>query len=334
VVPGGDRPFAMDQLTCLALDFGGTKLAAARVAAASGQILDQRQQAAPGNSIEARQAMLVMARQLLTRGPADAVGISFGGPVSSDRCQVLASFQVGGWEGLRLPDWFSQELGLPAWMDNDANAAALGEWQFGAGMGIDNFLYIQVSTGIGAGLVMGGCLQRGQGLAGEFGHLTVALDGPPCDCGKCGCVEAYASGWALALAGRKALATAPPASRLREGCRGDPQRLTAETVLEASRDGDPQACKIVQVAFSALGGGIANAICLLDPQVVVIGGGIARAWSTLYPVAARAIADHLPPVLRGRAELRPSALGGHETLLGAALLAARQGDNEPFTRET
>lgn len=255
--------------------------------------------------------MTGLARAVLSQspGPVTALGISFGGPVSADRQTVLRSMHVGDWEGLPLPAHLSAALGLPAAMDNDGNLAALGEWTFGAGRGVRSLLYIQVSTGIGAGLVLEGQVYRGQGLAGEFGHLTVMPDGPRCVCGKQGCVESLASGWALARDGR-ALGNDPPPD--------------AEGVLAAARAGHAEAQAIVRRAFTALGQGLAMAITLLDPDVVVLGGGVARAEDWMRPLVTNALTNSLPPMLQNRTRLEFSRLHGAETLLGAALLAVNE----------
>jgi len=297
----------------LAVDFGGTKLAAAVVDVARGELVVPARCPTPAGGAEASLAALIALAQAALRqspGPVTAIGISFGGPVSADRRTVLRSMHVGAWEGIPLPARLSAILGLPAAMDNDGNLAALGEWTFGARRGVRSLLYIQVSTGIGAGWVLEGQVYRGQGLAGEFGHLTVMPDGPRCSCGKRGCVESLASGWALARDGQARLGGEPPPD--------------AEQVLVAARAGNPVAQAIVRRAFTALGQGIAAAITLLDPELVVLGGGVARAEDWMRPLVMMALADYLPPMLQGRTRLEFSPLHGSETLLGAALLAVNE----------
>jgi glucokinase len=311
----------------LALDFGGTKLAAAVVDVSTGAILAHERASTPaGEGAQAcLQAMLRLGRAALRlcepgEGAIQAVGASFGGPVSRDRRTVLRSMHVGDWQGMALPEQLEASFGAPAFMDNDANCAALGEWAFGAGIGAENLLYVQVSTGVGAGLILEGRLYRGAGLAGEFGHMTVLPGGPQCVCGGRGCVESLASGWALARDGREALEGSPQHGILRSLCAGDPGKISAQTVLEACRRGDPQAAQIVRRAFIYLGMGIASALCLVDPDRVVIGGGVARAREVIEPLLQAALQESLPPLLRGRARLEFAALEGRETLLGAALL--------------
>jgi glucokinase len=298
----------------LALDFGGTKLAAAVVNVATGDVLCPVRTATPAaaGATACLDAMVAIARESLRRQPDVAVtgiGVSFGGPVSRDRRTVLRSMHVPAWDGFDLPARLSATFGLPAFMDNDGNAAALGEWRFGAGQGTRDMLYVQVSTGIGAGIITDGRVYRGGGLAAEFGHLTVLPDGPACTCGKAGCVEALAAGWAIARAGRAAFGDA---------------MMDAEQVVAAAAAGDPRAQTILDRAFTHLALGIANAVILLDPEVVVLGGGLARAEAALRRVVEPALARFLPPIFRDRARLAFSRLAGAETLVGAALLVEEQ----------
>jgi glucokinase len=311
----------------LALDFGGTKLISALVDVTSGEIIASERQATPAAAgAEASLETMVQAgRKILdkSRGlsaPVRGIGISFGGPVSRDRTSVLHSHHVADWDGFPLATHVSQVLGLPTSMDNDGNAAALGEWYFGAGRGSENMLYIQISTGVGAGMVLGKQLYRGQGLAAEFGHVTAMVDGPECTCGKHGCVESLTGGWALARDGKEAFKEAGENSPLRLLAGQNPQGIDARLVFEAYRQGDTQAKAIVERAFYYLGLGISNAIIMLDPQIVVVGGGISQAWDIMVPQLQAALGEHLQPMFRNRARVEISTLHGVETLLGAALL--------------
>jgi glucokinase len=311
----------------LALDFGGTKLAAALVNITTGEIHTSKRQSTDAslgaeasllNMVQAGQNVLDESR--VSSSSVEGIGISFGGPISNNRRLVLRSLHVPEWDHFALPDHISQIFDLPAFMDNDGNAAALGEWHFGAGIGCENMLYIQVSTGVGSGLILGGRLYRGGGLAGEFGHITVMTDGPECPCGKRGCLESLTAGWALARDGREAYASSASGSSLNRLVGMDPQAIDAKLVIEACRQGDPLATAIIERSFKFLGIGVSNAIMLLDPQLVVLGGGISRAWDILYPMLKTSLDEYLSPVFRTRVTLVKSHLNGTETLLGAALL--------------
>jgi len=310
----------------LALDFGGTKLAAALVDLSAGEILESVVQPTPSDQgADSLRTMLQMGRQAVNKCAVslvnlDGVGISFGGPISQDRRSVLRSLHVKDWDAFPLADYMADTFGVPASMDNDGNAAALGEWYFGAGRETENMLYIQASTGVGAGLILERRIYRGQGLAGEFGHLTVMADGPLCACGKRGCVESLTAGWALARCGQAAYEKAGPGSALKMLGDQASGQIDARLVLEACRQGDPAAKEMVERGFKYLGVGICNAVVLLDPQMVAIGGGISRAWDVMYPQLQSALAVYLPPMFQNRVRLEWSQLKGTETLLGAALL--------------
>ncbi len=239
-------------------------------------------------------------------------GISFGGPVSADGKDVVRSMHVDAWEGVALPELVSSRFGIPATMENDANAAALAEATFGAGRDAGSVLYVQVSTGIGAGLVVGGRLHRGRGGAGELGHVVVDPAGPECACGNRGCLEAVAAGWALARDARR-IGAGPDAKAL----------------IAAATAGDGKARAVVTAAFATLGVAIANAVNLLDPDVVAVGGGIAQASGILGPALEAALAAHVLPHLRDPGRLVFAELGGQAPLVGAAVAADRRAGIAP-----
>ncbi len=310
----------------LALDFGGTKLAAAVVDTSNGQILAVKREATPAvqGADASIKTMFTLGKQVLqacnlpTPG---MVGISFGGPVSSDCQTVLMSNHVAGWENVPLPQLAREAFGgCPAVMDNDANAAALGSWWYDADCKPDNMIYIQISTGIGAGLILKREIYRGAAIAGEIGHITVVPNGPLCVCGKHGCLESLTAGWALARAGSEALVNASQASPLWQLCQGDATLVDARLVIQAAEAGDPTAATLVENAFTALGVAIANMILLYDPQVIMLGGGVARAEHAMLAVIDPIIARELHPLFKRRCKLQFSHLEGKETLLGAAHL--------------
>jgi glucokinase len=322
------------QSYALAFDFGGTKLAAGLVNLASGEILNLIRLPAPSaQGAEAcLQAMVdtgtaILQSTNIPRREILGIGISFGGLVSKDRRTVIKSMHVKNWDEFPLPDRLSMLFELPTFMDNDGNAAALGEWTFGAGKGCRNMLYVQVSTGIGSGLILSNQIFRGESLAGEFGHMTVIPDGPDCACGKKGCIESLASGWALKKYTLEAFQKAPHTSPLFELGSINPDSIDAELLIHAYRKGDKQAVEIINRGFEYLGLGISNAIALFDPQVVVLGGGVTRAWDVMFPIVKAALEKYLPPIFRdGRVRLEHSVLNGSETLLGAAMLTTRTAD--------
>jgi len=317
----------------LALDFGGTKLAAALMAPGEERWRARAQVLSPPGSdaCRNREAILSLAWDLLGREGATpaAVGASFGGPVDADQGLVLLSHHVPGWERFPLRDWLQAQFGAPAAVDNDANAGALGEWRYGAGQALrlrsgqahESLLYVTVSTGVGGGWVLNGRVYHGaDGLAGEIGHMTIQPGGPVCTCGRRGCLEALAAGPAIARRARERLLAEPQAgSLLRQLAGGDGEAVTAEHVSRAAEAGDMLARQILDEAARALGLGIGNAIALMNPQRVVVGGGVAKAGERYFEVVRAAARAN---VLRGMTvDIVPAMLGDDAPLWGAMALA-------------
>jgi glucokinase len=318
----------------LALDFGGTKLAAAVVDLETEKIVSpvirQKTPVVEGASgtlkrmIACGQAAMVAYSSVR---PVKAVGISFGGPVSNDRKSVLLSNHVANWNGAPLVDEISRAFSLPAVMDNDGNVAALGEWWFGGHRHLDNLIYIQISTGVGGGFIFDRRLYRGSGLAGEPGHYIVDVNGPKCSCGRAGCLESVCSGWALARDGRELLANGsadcPALARLSHG---NPETVDAAMVFDACRTFDPACISIVREALNHLAVMVVNLITCLDPQAVVIGGGLTRSRDLFEKYFFPGVSEQMQPFFRGRCQVEISALNGNELLLGAALLTREKID--------
>ncbi|MBA4421287.1 MAG: sugar kinase [Anaerolinea sp.] len=313
------------QSPVLALDFGGTKLAAAVVDIATGEIRSIVRHLTPSHqgANPSIQKMFEIGHQVLEdcnfKLPM-RVGISFGGPVTLDRRNVLMSNHVPDWEGIPLPQLAEEEFGCPAWMDNDANLAALGSWIFDANRSPDQMVYLQISTGIGAGLILNRKLYRGSSLAGEIGHVTIIPDGPLCNCGKRGCLESLSAGWALARAGRDVLKLSTSEDLLYKMAHGKPENIDAQMLLEAANKGDMRAYNAVRDAFTALGIAISTMITLFDPQVFILGGGVTRAEAQMRSIIQPVIQKELHPLFMNRCQLLFSKLEGKETILGAAYL--------------
>lgn len=287
-------------MATLSLDFGGTKLAAGLLDSQSGALLAERRRPTPGTAAEGYAAMLALARELTAAAPAPpaACGVSFGGPVHADGRTVRLSMHVPGWEDVPLADWVERDLGLPCAVANDGDAAALAEQHYGAGKGVGVLLYLTVSTGIGGGIAIGGRIFRGaRAFAGEIGHQLLDPQGPPCACGRNGCLESLAGGPAIARAAGLA---------------------DARAVAAAARRGDKAARAAWDSAMTWLGIGVANAANILNPDLVVVGGGVAQAGELLFaPVRAVVAARCLDPAMR----VEPAALGGQTGLFGGAAVA-------------
>lgn len=316
----------MDDLI-LALDFGGTKLTAAALRAAEASATApswqaHRRTASPANGSAQTDIhlMLELAWEVLGGQRPFAIGVSFGGPASFAHGTVIRSDHVPGWDDVPLQARLEAEFGAPVRIDNDANAAALGEHRYGAGCGFDDLFYVTVSTGVGGGWILGGRPWRGHNeMAGEIGHTVVLPDGPLCLCGKRGCVERLASGPYMAADAQQRLDTDPNAGEiLRATVQGAP--LNGAHVAAAAAAGDLLAAEILQRGAWALGVGLGNAANLMNPQRFVLGGGVAKAgtawWATVRRVAhATALADMVFDVV-------PAALGDDAPLWGAAALGA------------
>jgi len=254
-----------------------------------------------------------------TPGWLRGLGIAAPGPVRSSTGHVLYPPNLAGWRDVPLGTILGERLGLRVVVENDANAAALGEYASGSGQGSEVMVYTTVSTGIGGGIVLGGLLYRGvDGAAGELGHIVIRQNGPLCGCGRWGCLEALASGKAIAREGRLAI-EAGHAPLLRSMLESAPGELTAELVADAAKHGDSDAMAIIRDAGVALGLGLASIVDVLNPDVLVIGGGVAKIGSLFLQPAEETLrrAIFAKPALG--VELRLAALD-YPAVAGMAVL--------------
>ncbi len=307
----------------LSLDYGGTKLSAAIVGLGERTWRRlERVPSPPDNDKNYDQTtMLAMARRLLAGRTPVAIGVSFGGPVDARQGRVILSHHVPGWEDTPLREQLQAEFGAPASVDNDANVAALGEYRFGAGQHCASLLYITVSTGVGGGWVLGGRIYSGaDGMAGEIGHTVVDPNGPVCICGRRGCVEVMACGRAIGREARARLQAEPNAGLgLRALVGGDLDAVTGERVARAANQGDALAQSVIDGAARAFGRGIGTAITLMNPERVVVGGGVSKSgnrWLSLVRAAAQE--NSLPQM---SVDIVTAALGDDAPLWGAVALA-------------
>jgi len=307
----------------LALDFGGTKHTAAVVCCGEREWRAHRCIFSPPGADAAYdvKTMRTLARELLVGEQPAAIGVSFGGPVDATADTVRLSYHVPGWENVPLRQMLEAEFGAPASVDNDANAAALGEHRFGAGRGIDSLLYITVSTGVGGGWILHNRLWRGAGgLAGEIGHTVVDPDGPVCSCGRRGCVERLAAGPAIAQRAREWLEAQPERGQILRTLAGQNlETVTAELVSQAAAQGDELAWDALEIAAWALGVGIGNAANLVNPQRFVLGGGVTKAGARFWEVLRRVTRQTALPGID--LDVVPAALGDDAPLWGAVALA-------------
>lgn len=273
----------------LAVDIGGSKLSVARF---DGDQLVQRHRQ-PTERAGGPMWMLEQIVRIASQWPAaERCGVGFGGPVDFPEQRVAKSFAVEGWSGLALGEQLRRRLGIPVVIDNDGNVGALGELRHGAGRPLRSLLYVTISTGIGAGLVLDGRVWRGSGSrAGELGHITVRPEGPRCACGQAGCLERLCSGLWL---------------------EHDYQRPASELFQDPSFVGR-------YVRDLALG--LKSAMLLLDVAAVLIGGGISRAGDALFVPLREELRRQLPAALASQVTVLPASLGDDVILFGAKELA-------------
>jgi glucokinase len=307
----------------IGVDIGGTKVAAG-VVDERGAILAMTRRDTPADDrVGTADVIADAVRELTASHEVSAVGLGAAGFVDATRSNVMFAPNLA-WRDEPLRAAIEQRLGLPAVVENDANAAAWAEARFGAGLGEDNVVVITVGTGIGGGIVVGGQLLRGRyGIAAEIGHINIVPDGRRCGCGLQGCWEQYASGRALVQeAYEQAIASPALASELLRLAGGDPAGITGPIVTEAARSGDVAALQCFDEVGRWLGRGLAQLAAILDPGVFVIGGGVSAAGELLREPTVRAFRKHL--TARGHrptADVRIAKLGPEAGIVGAADLA-------------
>jgi len=274
----------------LGVDVGGTKIAAGLVDA-KGTILYQtrvpmpaREDAAAGFAALQAAIRAVFAAHPQSRDTLAGIGICAPGPLDPIRGIVLNPPNLPCWHNFPLASEVQRAFHVCAKVDNDANAAALAEAIWGAGVGFRNVFYATLGTGIGAGIIFDGRIYHGRtGSAAEGGHVSIDYNGPRCGCGKRGCIEALCSGPAIAQRARARLAESGMPSRLRELARTNLENLTTQDVAEAFHAGDALAKEVLEATVDLLTVWLGNMIDLLEPDVIIFGGGIAQVMSDFFP---------------------------------------------------
>ena len=253
----------------------------------------------------------------LTRESIVGVGVGAPGPLDRARGVVLLTPNLG-WRELPLRDLVSDMVHLPATLDNDANCAVYGEWWVGAAKGAQYVVGLTIGTGIGGGIVIDGKIYHGASdIAGEIGHTTIDSTGRLCKCGNYGCLEAYASGPAIAARAVEGI-SAGVSTRLPEFVAGDLGRITAQTVYEAARHEDDFALELVRETAKFLGAGVANLVNIFNPDVIVLVGGVTLAGDRLFvPLRAEVKRRAFKPAVE-RCRILPGALPGTAGVFGAA----------------
>lgn len=303
----------------LALDIGGTKLAAGVVTpdgAVHGMVVEPTRRSEGPDVIIPR--LFELGRRAIAESgyaePMAAVGISCGGPLDADAGVLTGPLHLPGWIDIPIVQLARDEFGLSAALENDASLAALAEQRHGAARGARSMMYLTISTGIGGGAVFDGALYRGAaGNGGEFGHITVERGGRQCLCGRRGCLEAYASGTSIGVRADERLAAGSPSVLVAPA--------TAQQVATAAAQGDEVATAVWDETVDLLGQAVTDLVNILEPEVVVLGGGVTRSGAQLLdPVRATVLGGAMGPARRAvRVEL--AALGDAVCVVGAGELA-------------
>ncbi len=324
--PDKGRPSPSDR-PILVFDLGGTWLRAG-LADASGRLQRRWRRPTPTEGPDAViAAMVAAAHELDPERTAVGIGIAAPGPLDPAAGMVLTMPNLPGWRDLPLAALLAKALGRPTWLHNDASLAALGEARLGAGSGADPLVYFTLSTGIGGGIVSGGRLFEGRhGLAGELGHILLDPKGPACGLGHAGCLEALASGSALARLARRALAAGeiPSGSPLAAMARAAAIPPDAAMLAAAALQSDAWAIAAWQDAGQALGRGLASIINTLDPERIVLGGGLTAAWDLWAGAMHEALAENAVTWPDRACDIVPADLGDDGGLVGAALWVAER----------
>jgi glucokinase len=326
----------------VAIDLGGTKILTARLDL-QGQVLAQAREqtrAEQGPDAVINRMLGTVLAVMQGVDPAGLVGVGVGspGPIYPATGIVSNPPNLPGWDNVPLRDILRDrlhaELGRAIRVEtgNDANVAALGEFRFGVGRqfpGVRHLVYFTVSTGIGGGVIADGRIADGaHGIAAEIGHMTVDINGPLCNCGNVGCVEAIAAGPAIARRGADLVAAgrAPLLTRL---AGSEPEAVTTALVDEAARQGDPDAIALLEYTGRAFGFAVVNTLHLYNPQIVVIGGGVAKMGNLLFDPVRAVVQAHAQPAFRQDLRIVPAALGDLVGVLGAAALVLQDYPGAP-----
>ena len=308
----------------IGIDVGGTKVLGG-VVTDNGEILATARRDTPREGGRAlTEAIANVATELAQQHSVESIGISAAGFISSDRQTMLATPNISNWNGVNLVHELTEILHKKIVLENDANAAAWGEFKFGAGRGRNDLMMLTLGTGVGGGLILDGSVFRGAfGIGAELGHMRLIPDGQLCGCGIRGCLEQYASGSALMRHAREAIDASPLLARnLLERGDGSIEGLKGQHITDAARDGDPVAIAAFNTMANYLGAGIASLCAVIDPSCIVLGGGVIDAGE-LFLAPTRESALRLIP-FSGKhpyPEIVSAELGNHAGLVGVADLS-------------
>ena len=312
----------------LAVDLGGTKIVTALITP-QGEILSREYSptlAEEGVDTVIKRILATATTLLknadLPYSSLSGIAIAAAGAIDSEKGIVTDSPNLPGWHNIPLKNEIEKATGVKTFVINDATAAALGEHRFGAGRGVNNLIYLTVSTGIGGGIIIDGKLYSGvSGSAGELGHMTIDLNGPRCACGNVGCLEVLASGKAVAREAQRIIAQGTKTAML-DLAEGDAQYVTAQTVATAAQKGDAVALSIVNKAATYLGVGLVNLVNIFNPEMIIIGGGMGKMGELLLKPARRVVSERAFQFPASVVRIVSSELGDNSGVFGAVAFVA------------
>ena len=318
-------------LPVLAIDIGGTKIIAALVSNSGRIIAEER---FPTLAAEGPQSVIerllssvdyILSLKSMDSSQLDSISIAAAGAIDSKRGLITSSPNLPGWHDIPLRDMVREKYRVNTFLLNDASAAALGEHRFGVGRGVNNLILLTVGTGIGGGIIINGQLYEGSsGSAGEMGHMTIDVNGPSCTCGNIGCLEMLASGTAIAREARRRIAQGEKTSLL-EIVSGKVEDITAEKIGIAAQDGDSLALDVIAEAGTYLGVGMLNLVNIFNPEIIVVGGSVAKLGDLLLEPARQVVRERAFKLSSEAVRIVTAQLGDEVGLLGAAAFAMERG---------
>jgi len=311
------------------VDVGGSKIATA-LATAQGKILARGYSPTPAraNADAIVDSIFTTVEQTISdsklRARLIGIGLAVAGIVDSDIGRVVSSPNIPGWHDVPLRDLIQQKFGISTCLGNDATLAALGEWCFGVRKKVANLIYVTLSTGIGGGIIADGKLYTGsRGIAGEIGHMTIDVNGPRCNCGNIGCWEALASGTALAREAVKQITQGAPTSIV-DLVDGDLSKIDAKVVFLAAKREDELAKELISQLAFYFGVGLANLVNIFNPELILIGGGVAKMGDLLLQPAIKVVKERAFATSANSVEIKPALLGDDSGVLGAVAFVLEQ----------
>jgi len=312
-----------EKLLALGVDLGGTKVETALVDK-NGKIISSHRY--PTNrekgALRIIDDVVTCVEECLDKGKEDAQALGIGVAAQVDHSGVVLSSPNLGWQNVPLRAMLEEKLKLPVVVTNDVRAASWGEWHFGAGKEVDDFVVIFVGTGIGGGVVSGGRMLEGcSNTAGEIGHTTLIVEGRNCSCPNKGCLEAYAGGWAIAERAQEAVQANPEAGKALISLAGGVEKITAALVSQAYHDGDILSFQLVKETAQYLSAGLVSIVNAFNPCLLVVGGGVIDGLPELIKTAEPFIKKKALKVAAQNLKVVRAALGNEAGIVGAAALA-------------